>query len=900
MEPKKSQIPSLKDTKKPELKIKGLAAGMSLVDRVKSFRKKDLAFIAAGLAVLFLAPLVEHFLMAPDGGPRGAFQPGWGTRGEAGQSPWGGGRSPYEPGVTGLAPGGLLGTGSEIITPLNVRDPASLVMGPGQSAAQPVTAPAPTQAAPAKPASDWKDALAAAAGRSASAATKSASLPVPKVPLQGSLRGLGVLGGGGSGASWSGGGVGPAAGSGKPAQSSSLTNVKTPTGYQGVAGRRGNSPSGSIEDLKKAANDAAGNYNRGGGAGGNLLTASDASQAIPGGSSSGGAGGAAGDGKEDKAGGQNKDMRSNQRGEPSLDYILQKENAMRQLELDWQKKTKKEMFPIEMQQEVQKTMLMDGLVKPFAGAIGKGIEGLLDPLFNRDAATQIACIPVGSKKAKPYGSGIGKCSAAYNKEPSGYCLASEPNCTDGPCLYYKKDYGSSQAKPLATGCSSDGAGEGEQQNTGGTPEVPASGETLGSDGKPVMQGLMTACTVFRKAKDGVGGAFSQKMLEANRQLVTANAYLQAGGSLKPGMRSECHGSPLAGQELKEDSSVLSLHNRIGKNLQDSLKEMAAEVKGAENDVMAKLDPKAGDLKTPIANLGDDLKPEKCTDAKEGGDCLTGKAGIQAELDKLAGAAEDKYAFRAAYKGIAETPQRNYKKFVDESMAAEKGRNPKAAKLIDDAAKLNGREPVAPSWIFDAKARLEYARTQYETAANYIDSQLGVKDPNWKDFTKQVEDYRKTTVKDVEKALVDREAVQRALITRVDTVNKDARAALLENPTAGKGVKTFADWAVAGSADKAPADGYSQGLKDGAPLKTFIDKNVALDVKSKLDACAKDDTPGCKQAFADAAKTLTDSAAAVQKVRDHSTSQVNAWLGGNEGKGGKIDEISKDVEAALKP
>src|SRR5262245_4669843 len=71
-------IPTLKDTLKPQVKIKGLQAGLSLVERLKAFKKKDLAFILAGLGVLFMAPLAEHFLMAPEGAESGAFKEGWG------------------------------------------------------------------------------------------------------------------------------------------------------------------------------------------------------------------------------------------------------------------------------------------------------------------------------------------------------------------------------------------------------------------------------------------------------------------------------------------------------------------------------------------------------------------------------------------------------------------------------------------------------------------------------------------------------------------------------------------------------------------------------------------------------------------------------------------------------
>src|SRR5688572_21781157 len=96
------KIPTLKDSQKPQVKIKGLAAGMSLFDRLKQFKKKDLAFILAGLGTLFMAPLAEHFMMAPESGD-GTMQQGWGGKG--GSNLFGSGSSPYESGITGLAPG---------------------------------------------------------------------------------------------------------------------------------------------------------------------------------------------------------------------------------------------------------------------------------------------------------------------------------------------------------------------------------------------------------------------------------------------------------------------------------------------------------------------------------------------------------------------------------------------------------------------------------------------------------------------------------------------------------------------------------------------------------------------------------------------------------------------------
>ncbi len=183
------KIPTLKDSQKPQVKIKGLAAGLSLFDRLKQFKKKDLAFILAGLGTLFMAPLAEHFMMAPESGD-GTMTQGWGGKG--GSNLFGGGGSPYESGITGLAPGGAIGGGGDVITPLNVRDPSALVMGPGSQQQPPAGSLAPQQppmVSTKEP--DLKDALASAAARAAGAATRKAALPVPKPGMTGSgLRGL--------------------------------------------------------------------------------------------------------------------------------------------------------------------------------------------------------------------------------------------------------------------------------------------------------------------------------------------------------------------------------------------------------------------------------------------------------------------------------------------------------------------------------------------------------------------------------------------------------------------------------------------------------------------------------------------------------------------------------------
>ena len=87
------KIPTLKDAQKPQVKIKGMGAGVTLFDRLKQFKKKDLAFILAGLGTLFMAPLAEHFMMAPESGDA-SLQQGWGGGKGPGSNLFGSGSSP--------------------------------------------------------------------------------------------------------------------------------------------------------------------------------------------------------------------------------------------------------------------------------------------------------------------------------------------------------------------------------------------------------------------------------------------------------------------------------------------------------------------------------------------------------------------------------------------------------------------------------------------------------------------------------------------------------------------------------------------------------------------------------------------------------------------------------------
>src|SRR5262249_2647170 len=118
----------------PKIEIKS-APLPTLWQRLRQIKKKDLAFILAGLAILILAPVAQHYLLSPNN-EGGSLEPAFSTR-------EGGGREGdvFEPGLGGFAPGQAPGS-ADMITPLSSRDPSSLLMPPGGPPAPPKTSAA--------------------------------------------------------------------------------------------------------------------------------------------------------------------------------------------------------------------------------------------------------------------------------------------------------------------------------------------------------------------------------------------------------------------------------------------------------------------------------------------------------------------------------------------------------------------------------------------------------------------------------------------------------------------------------------------------------------------------------------------------------------------------------------
>lgn len=424
-------IPTLKDSLRPQLKIKGLQSGQSLIERLKQFKKKDLAFILAGLGVLFMAPLAEHFLMSPSD-DSGSIKEGWGFKPGAGGLGQGG--SPFESGLGGLAPGGAAGAGSDVITPLNVRDPSALVMGPGASQQPPAVASTPAPAASAPPpssgSSDWKDALSQSAATAGKAAAAKASLPVPKVPLSnGGLRGLGVASGGGGG-TFNVGAV-PGAQFGKGGGGDSTGLARRTGDFKGAATRgSGSSNAGGFEQLKKQAGAQGSDISRAGSAISNLEQA--AGRNMGSGTNGDGGAGAGGSSGADKASSASQDKGSKQIGE-SLEFLRLKQEQEKAIELKWEMIKKRAMFPLELQQEVMKTLIM-GPVKAVSEVPGKMFGAIGAPGAGSD---KYVCKTPAREFART--SITGSCTPSGDNQQLSYPCCADSGCgtiVAGPNLQY--------------------------------------------------------------------------------------------------------------------------------------------------------------------------------------------------------------------------------------------------------------------------------------------------------------------------------------------------------------------------------------------------------------------------------------------------------------------------------
>ncbi len=576
----KPVIPTLKDSQKPQVKIKGLQAGLSLFDRLKQFKKKDLAFITAGMGVLFMAPLAEHFMMSPENGESGQISAGFGRTGGSGI---GSGGSVYEGGINGLAPGGVTG-GADVITPLNVRDPSSLVMGPGASQQAPATATAPAPAAPSKSESnDWKDALSNAASQGAQAATKKAALPVPHPAMANAgLRGLGSVGGGGGG-SYSLPPISAANVPNRAADSNSLSRVTSAPGYRGAAGPRGsqNASAGSMENLKKAAGNAGSDFNRSGSAAQGLETA--ASQSMAGGGSDGGGG--PGAGGADKAGAQSQSKDSSSTGE-SLEFLRMKAEQDKAIDLKWD---------LKKQQAKRWPNLVDKMTEEMIMTPLKGMTGGMSKMFgdwggDKSKAKKYICsngeIPAGLVK--------GNCPITVGKDDTlAYCWSGA---------------GSLQATlpggapgTLYTGCKlNQGAADGGSNTETGTPDI---GGGAGGSGSSTGKSLAGICAEVMKVANLKTGVDT-----ANRDAVkTLIGKVNGAEQTLYGKASASACGVIGGDS--SSTGVRAQEKAIAKDLYAAARKLQGALKTAQSGV-GLVDDKTKGLKAVTAGVAETAVAEK--------------------------------------------------------------------------------------------------------------------------------------------------------------------------------------------------------------------------------------------------------------------------------------------------
>ncbi|MEK7389698.1 MAG: hypothetical protein AAB036_08365 [Elusimicrobiota bacterium] len=360
------KIPTLKDTQRPQVKIKGLGVGLTLIDRLKQFKKKDLAFILAGLGTLFMAPLAEHFMMSPESAD-GQLQQGWGRA--PGGNFFGGGGTPYESN-NGIASGGAVGSSGDIITPLNVRDPSALVMGPGAAQQPPAGSIAPPTPPSGRSEADLKDALAGSASRGASSALGRSPMPIPKVPLGGSgLRGLGVAGGSSS-ASSSLAPIAPAQGGRPDTGGGGLNLVRPDRNFRTAAGGRGSSNPTGLDATKRAGQNAGDQFSRTGSALSALNEA--AKETIPTGGSGYGGHGHGGLGPNDKFPGGGYPPGVKSVGE-ALSFIAARERMMQEIQLAFEKRKLKdpELLLYGIRNDLVKSLATEGIGKPMGVWLGK-------------------------------------------------------------------------------------------------------------------------------------------------------------------------------------------------------------------------------------------------------------------------------------------------------------------------------------------------------------------------------------------------------------------------------------------------------------------------------------------------------------------------------------------------
>ncbi|MFA6091641.1 MAG: hypothetical protein WCU88_04060 [Elusimicrobiota bacterium] len=548
----KSGLPGLGSS--PMLRVRGFNGASTLMERLKSLRKKDMAFIGAGLSVLLMAPMAEHFLMSPEE-QSGELTKGFGN-GSFMVDPGG----VYDPGAGGFSPGGLLGQGSDVITPLNVRDPSALVMGPGATQKAPATE-APAAPSAAKPADNaWKDAL-AAAQKGASAATKRAALPMPHPKLAAGIRGLGAAGGGGGG-SYS---LPPISASNVPGRASgsnSLSRAQATPGYRGAAPRSmasGNSP----ESLRSAGAHQGDILNKGGSAGSALEQA--ARESMPGGA--GDSGGRPGSGEDNKGPGQGGGKDNKSMGE-SLAFLRQKMEMEKEIELKWKRKMWKEFERGKMMEEsIIKSAIENLLGKGLFEPMGKSMGDLFGSLTN-GGPTGKSCICVD--KAKCSGGKMVMSMADFKKTQS-----EKPGWPEGDgyeCISWPKGAEEDNSTLAKNTDNASGNLNGRAITAGSEPDSKKAGE-MGTGAQEGTKDFGTSLSELKsnidriEAKDAKMIAVKEQLTAFHGLLINAKASLDAAGKA----------------QVKAVAKLKTVNDEAGTNVLPAHDEFLAKEQSASNE-----------------------------------------------------------------------------------------------------------------------------------------------------------------------------------------------------------------------------------------------------------------------------------------------------------------------------
>lgn len=350
------------------------------IGRLKNLSKKDIAMVVVGIGTLAIAPVAEHFLSKPTND--NLLTSGFGSREPIGSA------SIYEPGINSLSVGSPGGIG-DVVTPLSVRDPLSLIIGAKKKA--PVKAPA-------APPSKYRDTLKDVAKNSFSSASRSAGAPVVIPKMQGGLRSMGsFMGSGGTRTS----GIipkGSILNSAKKASSKtarrSAAGAKASADYKGVSSTPKGSSKDTYEQLRNKAGRSAGHFTDG-----SAVTGVDKAAAEAVNIKGAGSRGYGGKGDKTKGPSNSSIKNSRSRSGETLAEMAAKQRQQKALEWEFYKKydIKKQIFELAM-----------------TNIVGKGV---FEPLGELASRSMKKALGLGSSPPTLYG-----CYKCDKENEDGICL----------------------------------------------------------------------------------------------------------------------------------------------------------------------------------------------------------------------------------------------------------------------------------------------------------------------------------------------------------------------------------------------------------------------------------------------------------------------------------------------